>query len=300
MTKRPGFTLFQLLSLLALLGLLFALLVPALAKVRQASERTRSVNNLKQIGLACHSYHDTNGAFPPGDDDNHFSAAARLLPYLEQDQLYKQLDFNKPIADPVNAQARKVVIPTLLSPLDPQPTAGDGYGATNYLFNAGSKYSLTDNDGLFYHNSKIKLADVVDGTSNTLMAGETLRGDGGKKATDVKRQYVRFDKEALGKLETDSGVQEFKDSKHIAGDRCFRWIDGRFLQGTFTGTRVADDVRPDVSAGGAGGMSALRSLDEKINVLMADGSVRTISKKIDLEVWHNLTSRNDGNVLPDF
>ncbi len=297
---RRGFTLFQLLSLLALLGLLFALLVPAIAEMRQVGDRTRSQNNLKQIGLACHNYHDVNQTFPPGEDDNHFSAAARLLPYLEQDNLYKQIDFNKPIADPANATARKVSIPVFLSPLDPQPTTGDEHGATNYLFNAGAKTALTDNDGLFYHNSKVKIADITDGTSNTLMTGETLRGDGGKKATDVKRQYVRLSKDALARLETESGVQEFKDNKHIAGDRCFRWIDGRFLQGTFTGTRTPDNPRPDVSAAGLGGLSALRSLDGRVNIGMADGSVRTVTTKISLEVWRNLSSRNDGNVIPDF
>jgi type II secretory pathway pseudopilin PulG len=297
---RPGFTLFQLLSLIGLLGLLFALLLPAVAKMRQAAERAKSQNNLKQIGIACHAYHDVNMTFPPGNDDNNFSAAARLLPYIEQANLYNMLDFKKPITDKANAEVGKTKIETFLSPDDRQEISASAPAPTNYLFSAGSKYSLTDNDGIFYQNSKVKLTDILDGTSNTMMTGETLRGDGSKTATDVKRQYVRLGKDALASLKDDSGVQEFKDGKHIAGDRCFHWIDGRFLQGTFTGTRVANDERPDVSAGGAGGLSALRSMDDTVNIGMADGSVRAIKKKISLEVWHNLAARNDGNPLPEF
>jgi hypothetical protein len=297
---RPAFTLFQLLSLLALLGLLFALLLPAVAKMRQAAGRAQSSNNLKQIGIACHNYHDTFLFFPPGNDANNFSAAARLLPYIEQANLYNQLDFKKPIGDPANAVARKAMLKVFLNPMDPQPASDDDYAATSYLFNAGSKPGLVDNNGLFYQDSKVKIAEITDGTSFTVMAGETLRGDGSKKATDVRRQYVLLGKEALEKLASETGVQDFKDSKHIAGDRCARWIDGRLLQGTFTGTRLSDDPRPDVSCAGLGGLSGLRSLDGNVTILMADGSVRVIKKKLEEEVWKNLTCRNDGNVINDF
>jgi prepilin-type processing-associated H-X9-DG protein len=297
---RPAFTLFQLLSLLALLGLLFALLLPAVAKVRQTASRTNSVNNLKQLAIACHNYHDVYAAFPPGIDKNRFSAAARLLPFVEQQNLYMQLDFNKPATDPPNALVGKTQIKLFQSPLDPQPP-GTAEGANNYFFNAGPEPALAGNKGgVFYLDSKVKLTDIAnaDGTSNTIMLGETLRGDGGKKAMDVKRQYVLLGKDTLAGLKDESGVKEFKDDKHIAGDRGFHWIDGRFLQTTFTGTRVPNDMKPDVGCAGEGGLSALRSLDGKINISMCDGSVRTISKDISLDVWKNLTSWNDGQQIP--
>jgi Tfp pilus assembly protein PilE len=293
--SRPAFTLFQLLVVLAVLAILLALLLPAVQKVREAAARMQSQNNLKQIGIACHNYESVYALFPPGVDDKHFSAAAKLLPYIEQDNLYKTIDFKKPADDKANADARAIIIKTYLSPLDPVP--GEP-GASNYLFNAGSKYPLKDNDGLFYLDSKVKITDITDGTSNTLLTGETLRGAAAPRT--VQRQYVGLPAGALAGLAEESGVKDFRDNKNVRADRCSAWIDGRFLQGTFTGTRVLNDARPDVSCGGAGGLSALRSLRGYANIGMADGAVRVISKEVKLEVWKNLAGRNDGNVIPEF
>jgi type II secretory pathway pseudopilin PulG len=300
MNARPrrAFTLFQLLVLLALLGLLFALLLPAIAKVRQAANRATSMNNLKQLAIACHAYHDTYGHLPSGNDGGHFSAAAKLLPFVEQDNLYKLIDFDKPMTDQANATVRATRIKVFLSPLDPITNVKKEHGATNYLFNAGSNYALADNDGLFYQDSKVRFADVTDGLSNTLMGGETLKGDGGTRAVDVRRQHVLLNKDALKNLKNDSGVQEFKDGKNIVGDRAASWMDGRFLQGTFTGTRPPNDPKPDVSCDGLGGLSGLRSLEGTVNVMMGDGSVRSVRQTIKLEIWQLLTSRNDGQPIP--
>ena len=92
------------------------------------------------------------------------------------------IDLKKSVDDKANANARKIVVKTFLNPMDPVKTVKDDYGPTNYLFNAGSKPGLADNDGIFYHDSKINIADITDGTSNTLFSGETLKGDGGTKA----------------------------------------------------------------------------------------------------------------------
>src|SRR5438094_65831 len=158
MKKRAGFTLFELLVVLALLALLFALLLPAVQKVRQAAGRTQSANNLKQYALACHNYHDTFGSFPPGVDGNGFSAFAHLLPFVEQDNVYKQIDFNKPTTDPANSAAAGVVLKICLNAQDPIPNVRKDRGATNYLFSAGTKPTLEDNDGIFFQNSKINFA----------------------------------------------------------------------------------------------------------------------------------------------
>jgi hypothetical protein len=294
---RRAFTLFQLLVILALLAILLGLLLPAVAKVRMAAARAQSANNLKQIGLAVHNYHDTYAVMPPGNDDNHFSAAAKLLPFVEQDNLYKLIDFKKTIDDKANAEPRKVVLKVYQSPLDPIVSVSMDYGATNYLFNAGSKYDLNDNDGVFYQGSKLKLTDIVDGTSNTLMAGETLKGDGGVRAVNVRRQHVLLKKDALKDLTEESGVQEWKDNKPIAADRCASWMDGRFLQGTFAGNRRLDDPRPDVSCAGAGGLSGLRNLIGGSNVAICDGSVRFVSVGVKLDVIKALSTRGGGEVI---
>src|SRR5205807_388532 len=113
---------------------------------------------------------------------------------IEQDNLFRNLDLKKSIDDKANAQVRATQIKTFLNPMDGIKQVTNDYGATNYLFSAGSKYDLKVNDGIFYLNSAIKFAQITDGTSNTMMAVESLKGDSGMKATDVHRQYVYLKK----------------------------------------------------------------------------------------------------------
>jgi hypothetical protein len=287
--RRRGLTLFQLLVVLALLAILLGLLLPAVARVRMVSVRAQSQNNLKQIGIALHNYNDTYGLLPPGVDDNHFSAAAKLLPFVEQQNLYNQIDFKKSVDDKPNAEVRKIVVRLFLSPNDPIPAVKEGWGATNYLFN----------DKVFSLNSKAKIPNTFpDGTSNTIITGETLKGDGGTKPVDVRRQHVLLGKEALKGIKADAGVQDWKDGKHLVGDRCASWMDGRFLQGTFNGALKLNDERPDVSCAGLGGVSTLRSLGNTILVGLGDGSVRTLAaNKLSFTTWTYALDPADGNVL---
>jgi type II secretory pathway pseudopilin PulG len=297
-TRIRAFTLFQLLLILAILAILFALFLPAIAKSRIVAARSRSANNLKQLGLAMHAYHDVNQSFPPGNDANNFSAVAYALPYIEQQNVFQMIDFKKPMDDKANAAARKLVIQTFLDPRDAVKSVSADYGPTNYLFCAGSKPALADNNGIFYQNSKVKLTDVLDGTSNTMMAGETLKGDSGVKATTVKRQYVLLKKDDLKDIKDDAGVADWEKDKNITADRCASWLDGRFLQGTFTGTRVLNDEKPDVNCAGFGGLSSLRSEQDNVNILMADGGVHTVNAKMKLKTWQLLADKADGQVLP--
>jgi type II secretory pathway pseudopilin PulG len=299
-SQRAGFTLFQLLVLLAILAILLALLLPAVAKVREAAARTQSQNNLKQIGIACHNYHDVNGTMPPGVDANGFSASTYLLPFIEQNNVFQIIDLKKSIDDKANAPARATQIKVFLSPQDVVGSVTQDFGATNYLFNAGSKPDLADNDGVFFKSSKVHFADIVDGTSNTLMAGETLKGDAMVKAIDMRRQHVLLKKDALKGIKEDTGVDDWKNDKNIAANRCASWMDGHFLQGTFSGTRSINDSRPDVSCGGAGGLSGLRTATSTTNVSICDGSVRAVSTSIKLTVWKALATRIGGEVIgPD-
>ncbi len=297
-SRRGGITLFQLLVVLAILAILIGLLLPAVQKVREAAARTQSQNNLKQIGLAVHNYasvYDTR--FPSGNDANNFSASAALLPFIEQQNLFQSIDFKKSIDDDANADARKTRIKIFESPLDPVMVVNARYGPTNYLFNAGSRPALADNDGVFYQDSKVRLLDITDGTSNTLLACETFKGDGGTKAVTVLRQHVALGKGALKGIKPDAGVQDFKDDKHIAGDRCASWMDGRFLQGTFNSALKLNDKRPDVTCAGLGGVSGPRSELSGVNAGLCDGSVRYIAVGISMETWKALTTRAGGEVL---
>jgi hypothetical protein len=294
MRRRKALTAFQLLVVLAVLLILLGLLAVALFRVRLVSEQAKLTNNLQQLGLALHNCNDTYNVLPPGVDDNHFSAAAKLLPWIEEAELFRKIDFKKSIDDKANADARKATVKTFLSPRDPLQSVRAEYGATNYLFN----------DKVFGLNTKASIPrSFPDGTSNTIVTGETLKGDGGTKAETVRRQYVMLDKAALKDLKDDAGVKYFRDGKNISGDRCASWMDGRFLEGTFNGRLRPNDKRPDVSCAGAGGVSALRTLADATPVVVgvADGSARVINLKISETTWKNAMDPADGNPLgPDW
>ncbi len=109
-------------------------------------------------------------------------------------------------------------------------------------------------------------------------------------------------KDALKGVKADTGAAYWKENDKIAGDRCASWMDGRFLQGTFNGKLKPNDERPDVTCGGEGGVSTLRSLDDNIAVGLGDGSAAFISaKKITFQTWTYALCPNDGMVLgPDW
>jgi hypothetical protein len=118
------------------------------------------------------------------------------------------------------------------------------------------------------------------------------------RATDVRRQHVALKKDDLKGLTDESGVAEWKDDKKIAADRCASWLDGRFLQGTFTGTRVYNDAKPDLNCEGMGGLSALRGTGDTVPFVFCDGSVHHLTK-VDIKVMKALVTRNGGEVVPN-
>lgn len=145
-----------------------ALLLPAVSQARQAARRTQSKNNLKQIALAMHNYHDVYNQFPPGGiytskQEPYNAWMTSLLPYVEQASLYSMIDSNEPWTSSSNQQAFKVVVPNYLNPnVGPENSTVSGFGAAHY---AG-------NSQLLLNNGSVKLREIIDGTSNTIMAGE--------------------------------------------------------------------------------------------------------------------------------
>ncbi len=296
-TNRSGFTLFELLIILVVIGFLIGLLLPAVHRIRLAAKRMQSMNNLRQLALGCHSYYDAHRKFPPGRDANNFSAFAYLLPYVEQANLYRQINFKAPVDANANAGPAQTRLELLISPLDSLAESKKTVAPTSYFLSAGPNASLTNNGGLFYHNSNVKFAQVTDGLSNTLLIGESLVGNHANRAQEVSRQHVELPKKALQNIQPNAGVKDWKNSQNIVGNRGDRWIDGRFLQSTFTATRKINDSKPDVNCGGEGGLSGLRTQYHFVLISLGDGSARTLDTDLDLVTLNALAGRSDNKVF---
>ncbi len=188
---RHAFTLIELLVVIAIIAVLIGLLLPAVQKVREAANRLECRNNLKQIGLGMHNYHDQHRVFPPGywsgvdstgvETGPGWGWAAYLLGEIEQGNIKGRIDLTKSIGDAANGFARVQRIPIFQCPSDDEigtftPENGTFQVAhSNYVAVFGSN-EMEDGpgagNGIFFRNSKISIAKIQDGTSNTLMVGE--------------------------------------------------------------------------------------------------------------------------------
>src|SRR5260370_19337286 len=147
---RKGFTLIELLVVIAIIGVLIALFVPAVQKARESANRAKCQNNFRQIGIALHSYHGDHGSFPSGylwkprmpdvptQTDPGWSWAALLLPYLEQDNLQRQINFRSSVSDPTNEAIRTAVLPILVCPTDQQTGLFQIQTTTGFSFSAAT------------------------------------------------------------------------------------------------------------------------------------------------------------------
>ena len=170
---------------MAVVGLLVALLLPATQSAREAARRMSCSNNLKQIGLALHNYHDVYKQFPPAAIgprdvplDRQFSWMVALLPFLEQQAFYDEIHLDLPWDHPLNAGLLQIGPNALFCPSDPAPTTSEGYPKTSYVAVTGADQSNGPGElrGVIDFDRGLALHEIVDGTSNTILVAEVTDG----------------------------------------------------------------------------------------------------------------------------
>jgi len=179
-----GFTLVELLVVIAIIGVLVALLLPSVQSVREAARRMQCSNNLRQITLACHNYHDATLYLPPGSTNTAFSGSsgfAAILPYLEQGNAYNLYDFSKGNSEAVNLKAVSQRIKTYICPtcvfVRQVPLSGcdaNDRAPGTYAFSTTTGNPYGESDGAIVNagTPQTRMASIRDGTSNTFLAGE--------------------------------------------------------------------------------------------------------------------------------
>ena len=311
--KRPGFTLIELLVVIAIIGVLIALLLPAVQSAREAARRTQCVNNLKQLGLAMHGYHDLHLTMPPGRIRSRveglglvYSAFAQILPQIEHGPLFSSINFSlnadRGIGLLENDTARRTRVSVFACPSDTTTDFDEpGQAPINYQLNVGTQHSLQDNSGIFFENSRVRIADIRDGTSQTSMISELARGEGFRRNWVVERPN-----EPLISYEATCAP----GAPGVPRARGNRWIYGAPNHTMYSHHRTPNHEDPDCRTGSPFGDQtnalwdllavdgAARSFHPGgVNVLFGDGSVRFVKDTVSEPIWQALGTRKGGEVV---
>ncbi|HVU89850.1 MAG TPA: DUF1559 domain-containing protein [Pirellulales bacterium] len=312
--RRAAFTLVELLVVIAIIGFLIALLLPAVQAARESSRRVSCANNLKQLGLALLECYDAQQHFPAGRGGPTplvFSPQAYILPYVEQNGLYGQLDLKSApttlgiagvtYSGANNAAAAAQAVRVLQCPSDPAEgqVPGSTFGGTNYVANTGSgtvdNGTLVSADGVFYLTSAVRFADLVDGSSHTAAFSERMLGTG----LTLNVPTLSQSDAAYYVLELGNGIDAsvLNCATLATGDwystRSAKWILGNYgntLYNHFYGPNATTyDCMNQAQQKGF--MAARSNHPSGVNLLACDGSARFIATNIDLAVWQALSTR---------
>jgi prepilin-type N-terminal cleavage/methylation domain-containing protein/prepilin-type processing-associated H-X9-DG protein len=311
--RRVGFTLIELLVVIAIIAVLIGLLLPAVQKVREAANRMKCANNLKQLALAMHNYHDGHGQFPIGAQGLPCPGVTGptvrtpfmpfLLPYFEQDNVYKLYNFSQGFNAAANAAAIGIKLRIFQCPSDEErPKFTGSGGAQDYKGNYGlnwGRWNYCDQGGPstnpaplnvgpagrapFYERYGARIADITDGTSNTLMWLEMLQGRGETAPLDRR-----------GRLWNN--------------DSCGYTVSTRFPPNSPNPDYTLCNNNPEVGLPcilGAGDnlnyyMGSRSRHPGGVSVALCDGSVRFVANTIDLATWTGLSSQGGGEVVGSY
>lgn len=337
---RAGFTLIELLVVIAIIAILVALLLPAVQQAREAARRSSCKNNLKQIGLALHNYHDTHRVFPfrrggPNHEGgNRWSGFVHMLPYLEQSALYDSFMARAQTGNsirPWQEWSSGGVRPTtqylsvLMCPSDTNADPPGGQAPSNYAFAVGDNWLRVNSSnprGMFGYRSKVKMRDITDGTSNTVAMGEVIRPQSNRRMGDVANNLTSAAFQTpQACLDTwDDANNTFVSGQSTVGNDQkvgYRWADGGLCFTSFS-SALPPNRGPSCATGGDASDGIIVSASRHAGgaqVIMADGAVRFISENIDsgdptatvptggpspYGVWGALSTKSGGEVLGEF